>query len=123
MPLNVYVAWIGIFLGCIAGATQGLFFHKESWLGGYGSWRRRMLRLGHIAFFGIAFLNLAFAATPLGDIRPETIWASRLLVGGAIGMPLVCYLAAVREQFRHFFAVPVAGITAAAGLVLWRLFT
>ena len=123
MLFNVYAAWIGIFLGCIAGATQGLFFHNEAWLGGYGSWRRRMLRLGHISFFGIAFLNLAFAATPLGDVRAETVWASRLLVAGAIGMPLVCYLSVIRDQFRHFFAVPVSAITAAAGLVLWRLFT
>ena len=61
--LNLYAAWIGILLGAIMGAVQGMFFHKESWLGGYGTWARRMTRLGHISFFGIAFINLAFYLT------------------------------------------------------------
>ena len=51
--LNLQTAWIGFLLGCISGAVLGLFFHRAEWLGGYGSWRRRMLRLAHISFFGI----------------------------------------------------------------------
>lgn len=63
IELNVWAAWIGIALGLLSGTIQGLFFASEDWLGGYASWPRRMLRLGHISFFGIAFLNLAYAST------------------------------------------------------------
>ncbi len=58
--LNLWVAWGGILLGLLSGIAQGLHFHKSDWLGGYGSWSRRMMRLGHVSFFGIALLNLAF---------------------------------------------------------------
>ena len=60
---NLWAAWIGIFLGLESGTVQGLFFHREDWLGGYDAWPRRLMRLGHISFFGIAFLNLAYANT------------------------------------------------------------
>ena len=95
IELNVWAAWIGIAFGLLSGTIQGLFFASEDWLGGYGSWPRRMLRLGHISFFGIAFLNLAYANTLhlLGGERP-TLAPSILLIAGAVLMPAVCYLAA-----------------------------
>ena len=58
--INLLVAWVAILIGLLTGTALGLFFHDESWLGGYGSWRRRLMRLGHISFFGTGFLNLAF---------------------------------------------------------------
>jgi len=61
--INIQVAWVGFLLGCLAGAIPGLFFHNSDWLGGYASWQRRMIRLAHIAFFGIGFINLSFALT------------------------------------------------------------
>ena len=48
ITFNLWAAWIGIIAGMLSGAALGLFFHEESWLGGYGSWPRRLLRLGHI---------------------------------------------------------------------------
>jgi hypothetical protein len=51
MMINIQVAWVGLLLGCLAGAIPGLFFHKSDWLGGCASWQRRMMRLAHIAFF------------------------------------------------------------------------
>ena len=60
---NLWSAWVGILLGMVAGALQGLQFDRPDWLGGYGSWARRLTRLGHISFFGLAFVNLAFVYT------------------------------------------------------------
>lgn len=113
--LNLWAAWIGILLGLASGTIQGLFFDREDWLGGYGSWPRRLMRLGHISFFGIAFLNLAYANTVwlLGPASHVPL-ASMLLVAGAILMPLVCYLAAWRKPLRHFFALPVLSLLGAA---------
>jgi hypothetical protein len=118
---NLYAAWIGILLGCLSGSILGLFFHRDHWLGGYGSWRRRMLRLGHISFFGLGFINLAYALTmkSLGMSGPSS--ASVLLLFGAAAMPAVCFLSAAREGFRRLFFIPVLSLLAATGIVLERL--
>ena len=122
MVLNLYAAWIGFFLGCVSGAVTGLFFHGAEWLGGYGSWPRRMIRLGHIAFFGIGFLNLSFALTveALGLAAGLGV-ASALLIVGAITMPLVCYLSAWKVMFRHLFFIPALSVTVSVGLLTWRM--
>jgi hypothetical protein len=118
---NLYAAWIGVFLGCAAGAAQGLWFHREAWLGGYSSWRRRMLRLGHISFFGIGIINLAFALS-VDALSIETpVWPSALLLAGAVAMPVICYLSAYREGYRRLFFIPALSVIAGVGAVAWRL--
>lgn len=117
--LNLWAAWTGIAAGMASGALMGLFFHREGWLGGYASWPRRLLRLGHVSFFGIAFLNLAYAATVrLVGEPPAGAAISWLLVAGALLMPAVCGLAAWRKPFRHLFFVPVLALAAATGLLI-----
>ena len=116
---HVTAAWIGIAFGLLSGTAQGLAFHRDGWLGGYASWPRRMLRLGHISFFGIAFLNLAYAQTIFvsgPDVASTP--ASWSLLCGAVAMPAVCYLAAWRKDFRHLFFIPVVSLLSAAGLVV-----
>lgn len=119
IELNVWAAWIGIALGLLSGTIQGSFFASEDWLGGYASWPRRMLRLGHISFFGIAFLNLAYANAIylLGDARPAAA-PSVLLIAGAVLMPAICYLAAWRKALRHLFFLPVLSLLGAASLFI-----
>lgn len=120
--INLHAAWIGILLGAVAGAVQGLFFHDERWLGGYGTWRRRMLRLGHISFFGIGLINMAFFLTVTTlDLHEGQAWSSRLLIVAAITMPLLCYLSAFRKEFRHLFFVPTLSVIVGVGLLLWSL--
>jgi len=48
MIVNACIGWIAFLLGGLAGAIPGLFFHHPDWLGGYSSWRRRMIRLDHL---------------------------------------------------------------------------
>jgi len=60
--LNLWAAWVGILLGMFSGAAQGLFFHRADWLDGYGSWARRLIRLGQISLFGLAS-SIALTAT------------------------------------------------------------
>ena len=103
--------WSGMLGGVLSGAALGLYFHRENWLGGYASFRRRLARLGHISFFGLGFLNLLLAFTnqlfALPD-RAASVAAGALIVG-AVAMPTCCFLAAWRPSFRHLFAVPVVG--------------
>jgi hypothetical protein len=121
---NLYFAWCWFLLGLGTGAVQGLFFHRENWLGGYGSWPRRMTRLGHIAFFGTGLLNLCFAFTVLQvNLAGRALEvASTLLIVGAVTMSSVCYLSAWRKSLRQLFFIPVASLLVGVGLLLVSLF-
>ena len=114
MPtINLIAGWLGMLAGVLSGAVVGFFFHRDDWMGGYGSYRRRLMRLGHIAFFGLGFLNLMFAATSaqLYLRASYAALASGALVVGAIAMPACCFLSAWRKPLRHLFPVPVLAVT------------
>ena len=116
MPhVNLCFGWIWIAVGLSSGAFIGLFFYDRDWLGGYASWRRRMLRLGHISFIGTGLLNLAYALT-LGELTATDSLplASWMFVLGGITMPLVCFLAAWKDALRRLFVVPVASLIVAS---------
>ncbi len=120
---NVYAGWLSMFFGCVAGAVVGMFFYKENFLGGYTSWRRRMVRLGHISFFGIGLINLLFGlsvkALPLAEF--PTL-ASVLLIVAAVAMPTICYLSAIKGVFRHLFFIPAGSAMIAIALLLWKIY-
>ena len=124
MTMNLYAAWIGLLLAVLSGVISGLFFHEESWLGGYATWPRRMTRLGHISLFGLGFVNLAFFLTAqVLEIKSGLTVSAVLLIIGAATMPTVCYLAAFRKPFRHLFFVPVLSVGLGIAMFLWRLIT
>ena len=110
--LNLFAGWCGFFAGIVSGAWMGLFFHRDDWMGGYGSYRRRLTRLGHISFFGLGFINVMFGlslrATHAADDRLAFI--STCLLIGALTMPACCFLSAWRKPFRHFFFIPVSSL-------------
>lgn len=114
MPmLNLIGGWLGMLAGVASGAIVGLSFHREDWMGGYQSYRRRLTRLGHISFFGLGFLNLLFAMTSRELLLAGVyLWlASWALIVGAVTMPLCCFLSAWRKPWRHLFPVPVLSLT------------
>ncbi len=118
--INIVAAWIGFLLGGISGAIPGLFFYRFDWLGGYTSWPRRMIRLGHIAFFGIGFLNLGLGLTATA-LSIEAKTASLLMIAGAVAMPLLCYLSAFRPFFRHLFFIPAGSVILSIILFIERM--
>lgn len=121
VSLMAYVGWVGMLAGVAAGATIGLFFGRDDWMGGYDSFRRRLMRLGHISFFGLGFVNLFFALSHHLlhlDTRLATC-AAYAFVAGAITMPLCCFLSAWRKPFRHLFPIPVISVT--IGIILTLL--
>lgn len=111
--INLIGGWLGMLAGVLSGAVLGLFFHRDDWMGGYDSYRRRLTRLGHISFFGLGFLNLLFAATSAElSLRGSSLSiASWALLLGAITMPVCCFLSAWRKPMRHLFPVPVLSVT------------
>lgn len=124
MEMNLIAAWAGVFAGLIVAVPVGLKFNEDEWLGGYNSWTRRLLRLGHIACFGLAFLNFAYVATAKWlDIPPESLaLPSILFVIAQATMPLTCFAAALQKPLRHLFVVPVVTLLTATGSFLfWGL--
>jgi hypothetical protein len=118
---NLYVGWAAILIGLAAGATIGLFFHSETWLGGYGSWPRRMLRLVHISLVGTGLLNVAFGVTSQSlGIDKAPVLASVLFIVGAVTMPTVCLLSAWRRAARHLFFIPVLSLVVATADFIFR---
>ncbi|MBM3838142.1 MAG: hypothetical protein FJ398_09280 [Verrucomicrobia bacterium] len=121
--LNLVVAWIWILLGFLSGMILGLSFHREDWLGGYGSFRRRLYRLGHISFFGLGTVNLLFFLTvrTFATVGEGTQFASWGFVLGALTMPICCFATAHCPRFRMFFAVPVLSLILGGSLLLWEI--
>jgi len=124
MTLNLAIGWLAILAGLLSGAVIGLFFSKDKWLGGYMSWRRRMVRLAHISMIGTGLLNIAFALSiPAMSLNPPTPVVGMLFIAGAIAMPTVCLLSAWRMAWRHLFAIPVLCLViATTDVVLKGLF-
>lgn len=122
--LNETFGWAWITLGFLTGALLGLFFNRPDFLGGYGAYPRRLVRLGHISLFGLGILNVLFALSApharcsAGDLRIAS-WA---MIAGGVSMPLCCGLVAWRPALKPAFVVPVlalilGGWTLAFGLV------
>jgi hypothetical protein len=115
--MNALAGWLLVLVGFLSGACLGLGFHREGFLGGYASFRRRIVRLGHIACVALGMLNVLFAVA-VPETRRFHGAASMLLVAGGVAMPLVCFLAGWRQGFRALFVLPVACLVAAVALVL-----
>ena len=123
--INAISGWAGMLAGVVSGAAVGLGFHQDHWLGGYASWRRRMVRLGHIAFFGIGILNILYGVTiaTLGWGVRWQIGSWTLALAGVL-MPATCFLAAWRKPLRHLFVVPVLCVVIGiGGLLIGRILT
>ena len=119
--LNLIIAWVWILLGFLSGLGLGLFFHREDWLGGYGSFRRRLYRLCHISFFGLGFVNLCFVLTVQHLNLPPPLFttASLCFISGAVLMPICCLVMAHFPQSRLLFALPVISLVVAGALTVY----
>jgi hypothetical protein len=117
--LNWRAGWMLILSAFITGAIIGLFFHREEFWGGYTSFRRRIVRLGHIALAALGMMNVVFSYSPWPT---ESSWeghaASLCFVIGGISMPAVCFLSGWDKRCRHLFFIPVTALILAA---VWTL--
>ena len=119
--LNWHVGWALVLIGLLSGALIGLGFARDSFLGGYDGWRRRLIRLGHIACLMLGVANLLVSqanwySTP--DIGLNLAQIS--LAAGGITMPLICFLSGWKKAFRHSFALPVVLLVTSCVLFWWR---
>jgi hypothetical protein len=126
--LNEAFGWLWIGLGFASGAALGMGFARDGFLGGYGSWTRRLVRLGHISLVALGALNILFALSlpRIAAPDPWPVVASWSMAAGSILMPACCGIVACKRGAVPLFAIPVVllslGATVAwVGLVLgWR---
>ena len=116
---NEAFAWVWICLGLLSGAVIGVGFQRDDHLGGYDGWKRRMLRLGHIAFFGTGILNFMFFWSHMQlDIASDWVgYAGILLMVGAVLMPLTCFVSAFWKRASSMFFLPVLALTGGCVIV------
>jgi hypothetical protein len=112
--LNWYAGWSLVLAAFLTGAVLGLFFYRHDFLGGYASFRRRILRLGHIALAALGMLNVLYGLSPAPSTpSPESELASLGFLVGGVTMPTVCFLTSWRPGFRHLFFIPVTALVVA----------
>ncbi len=116
---NWYAGWGLILIAFLTGAGIGLFFHRENFWGGYATFRRRIVRLGHIACAALGLINVVYALSPWPAAGSwNAPWANGLWIVGAASMPAVCFLSGWKMQFRQLFFVPVVSLVSAVVLTM-----
>lgn len=118
-PVNWFIGWGMILLAFVTGALIGLRFYREDFWGGYASFRRRIVRLGHIALAALGMINVLYALSP----RPIAgHWTCRpaggCFIAGGLAMPVVCFLSGWRAGWRQLFFIPVTLLMAAVVFTL-----
>ena len=116
--MNWIFGWAWVMVAFLSGAVIGVKFHREEFMGGYASLRRRLVRLGHICFVALGVLNVLFAISPLAKTS-VTSAASIAWIAGAVLMPTVCFLSAWQDRFRGLFFLPVLSLLTAVVLTIF----
>jgi hypothetical protein len=119
-PLNWIAGWTLVLLAFFSGAILGLRWHREDFWGGYASFRRRVVRLGHVALAALGLMNVIFSLSPLPTPGTTAARAASIcFIAGGMLMPTVCFLTGWRAAWRHVFVLPVLSLIAAVMFTLW----
>ena len=124
--LNRIVAWTGMACGAALGLIMGLWsfdgpLAPPSFIGDYTDTQRRLLRLGHIACFGIGILNLLLVQALLdsGDSPRAARHAARAMNFGNVFLPLVLLIAAVYAPAKYLLPIPALSVFTALCLAAY----
>ena len=118
---NIKFGWLWILFGIISGMILGLFafngpIQLSPALMDYSSLPRRFLRLAHISFFGLGFLNWIYGMS-LNNLKLKADkLTSELLIFGSVTMALFLIISAFYEPFKYFLAIPALSLLIAVAL-------
>jgi hypothetical protein len=121
--LNIIVGWSGMVAGALLGMTFGLFAESREWAGGYASFERQAMRLGHVAAFALGMINVLYGLC-LSAILVElpewlVVTGSGTMIAGGVLMPTVCLLAAWRRPMKYLFPLPATCVLIAVAIQVW----
>lgn len=115
---NLAIGWGSMAVGALTGLILGLWSFGgpvpvPELLGEYDALPRRLMRLGHIAFFGLGILNILMAVH-LGRLKSDNNHARLALFAmnfGNIFLPLTLVCAAFFEPLKYLMSLPATAVT------------
>lgn len=117
---NLAVGWSSLAVGAVTGLVLGLWSFGgpvplPEAIGAYDALARRLLRLGHIAFFGLGILNIMLSRN-IGQwlIPPDRArLALRAMNFGNLFLPVTLIAAAFFEPLKYLMSLPALAVTLA----------
>ena len=117
---NIAVAWCSIAVGALTGLLLSLWSFDgpvplPSAIGEYDDLSRRLLRLGHIAFFGLGILNILLAKhlSSAGYDPGRKKLALVAMNLGNLFLPLTLIVAAFVHPMKYLASLPAMAVTIA----------
>ncbi len=114
------VGFTSLALGALSGMLLGLWSFDgpvpvPSVLGEYASTSRRLVRLGHIAFFGVGILNILTAREVAGfGVSPKIVrLIARTMNVGNVLMPTGLVAAGLYAPLKYLLPLPVTSVSVA----------
>lgn len=123
---NFGIGWASLAVGALMGMVLGLWSFDgplavPEWIGAYDTTPRRLLRLGHIAFFGLGILNILLAQhmPQFGLSTGQRRAASICMNFGNILLPVTLVLASILHPLKYLMAAPATAVTIALALAAY----
>lgn len=117
---NLALGWASLAAGALTGLVLGLWSFDgpvsvPAAIGEYGDLSRRLLRLGHIAFFGLGMLNIMLARhlAHAEMQRGRAVLALRSMNFGNLFLPLTLIVAAFVPVAKYLTCLPALAVTLA----------
>lgn len=91
------------------------------WLGDYGDLSRRLVRLGHIALFGLSFTNLLLVRELPSAVRSSglRVVAARAMSFGNVFLPTCLFAAAGFHPLKYLLPIPATAVAVALSIAAW----
>lgn len=120
VAVNIAVGWSSLAIGALTGLIIGIWSFGgpvpvPEWIGDYDTLPRRLLRLGHIAFFGLGILNIMLARH-LGRHRSIAYPRSLALAAmnfGNVFLPITLIAASIFEPAKYLMSLPAFAVSLA----------
>ena len=126
VAVNLAVGWSSLAVGALTGLILGIWSFGgpvpvPEWIGDYDTLSRRLLRLGHIAFFGLGILNIMLARH-LGRSRrvsyPKRL-ALTAMIFGNVFLPVTLIGASIFEPAKYLMSLPALAVSFALFVGAW----
>jgi hypothetical protein len=114
---NRVVGWTSLAAGVGVGLVMGLWsfdgpLQPPAWIGEYTDTSRRLVRLGHIAFLGLGFIDILIerelVRSALG--RAGRAIASWSMVIGNVLLPIALFGAAAYRPLKYLMVIPATSV-------------
>jgi hypothetical protein len=120
VAVNLAVGWSSLAVGALTGLILGIWSFGgpvpvPEWIGDYDTLSRRLLRLGHIAFFGLGILNIMLArhlgrTRSVGYPKPLALTAMNF---GNVFLPVTLIGASIFEPAKYLMSLPALAVSIA----------